>query len=184
MDEDQNLSTLVTLVPFECTILSPLALLWTKTHMSGLHMIVEVLTPCSAPQPETVTNGHECRAPCDAFSRRVFASGTGPTEPHTWPMPTPIRPQGLERMAERLLQAGANPNLSNLMGQTPLMYAASYGSEELVLLLLRRRADRRKVDGQGRCDDGAWHSTIRSDAILCFSIRIPTQESLVAYVVN
>lgn len=55
-------------------------------------------------------------------------------------------------MAKRLLVAGAKPELPNLLGQPPLMYAASFGSEELVLMLLMalRRGDRKAVDSQGR----------------------------------
>ena len=58
-------------------------------------------------------------------------------------------------MARRLLTAGATPSLPNLLGQTPLMYAAAFGSEELVLVLLAalaasRTGERKSVDGQGR----------------------------------
>lgn len=58
-------------------------------------------------------------------------------------------------MAKRLLAAGADPKLPNLLGQTPLMYAAGFGTEELVLLLLAAlkktgSAGRKAVDNQGR----------------------------------
>lgn len=60
--------------------------------------------------------------------------------------------QGHLGMAKRLLKAGADPNLPNLLGQTPLMYAAGFGTEELVLLLLAalKPGDRKAVDSQGR----------------------------------
>lgn len=55
--------------------------------------------------------------------------------------------------AKRLLAAKATPNLPNLLGQTPLMYAAGFGTEELTLLLLsalKTSEGRKAVDSQGR----------------------------------
>lgn len=58
-------------------------------------------------------------------------------------------------MAKRLLTAGATANLPNMLGQTPLMYAANFGTEELVLMLLEalKPGGRKDVDSQGRCGD-------------------------------
>lgn len=55
-------------------------------------------------------------------------------------------------MVKRLLAAGATPNLPNMLGQTPLMYGASFGTEELVLMLLEalKPGGRKDVDHQGR----------------------------------
>lgn len=55
-------------------------------------------------------------------------------------------------MVKRLLAAGATANLPNMLGQTPLMYAAGFGTEELVLMLLEtlKPGDRKDVDSQGR----------------------------------
>lgn len=55
-------------------------------------------------------------------------------------------------MAKRLLSKGASANLPNLLGQTPLMYAAGFGTEELVLLILAalKPGERRGMDSQGR----------------------------------
>ena len=55
-------------------------------------------------------------------------------------------------MAKRLLTAGATPSLPNLLGQTPLMYAAAFGSEELILMLLAalKPGGRKALDSQGR----------------------------------
>eukprot|EP00903_Cladosiphon_okamuranus_P016933 g15609.t1 len=60
--------------------------------------------------------------------------------------------QGHAGMAKRLLDAGATPNLPNMLGQTPLMYAANFGTEELVLMLLEalKPGGRKDVDSQGR----------------------------------
>ncbi|CAM9530937.1 unnamed protein product [Ectocarpus fasciculatus] len=60
--------------------------------------------------------------------------------------------QGHAGMVKRLLSAGAIANLPNLLGQTPLMYAAGFGTEELVLMLLEalKPGGRRSVDSQGR----------------------------------
>lgn len=60
--------------------------------------------------------------------------------------------QGHAEMVKRLLSAGAIANLPNLLGQTPLMYAAGFGTEELVLMLLEalKPGGRRSVDSQGR----------------------------------
>eukprot|EP00752_Nemacystus_decipiens_P008416 g7524.t1 len=60
--------------------------------------------------------------------------------------------QGHAGMAKRLLAAGATANLPNMLGQTPLMYAANFGTEELVLVLLEalKPGGRKDVDSQGR----------------------------------
>lgn len=60
--------------------------------------------------------------------------------------------QGHASMAKRILSAGATPNLPNLLGQTALMYAAVFGSEDLVLMLLAalKPGERKSVDMQGR----------------------------------
>lgn len=66
--------------------------------------------------------------------------------------PTPTPRQGHAGMAKRLLGAGASANLPNMLGQTPLMYAANFGTEELVLMLLEalKPGGRKDVDSQGR----------------------------------
>lgn len=55
-------------------------------------------------------------------------------------------------MVKRLLSAGAKANLPNMLGQTPLMYAAGFGTEELVLMILEvlKAGGRKDVDSQGR----------------------------------
>ncbi|CAM9651115.1 unnamed protein product [Ectocarpus sp. 4 AP-2014] len=60
--------------------------------------------------------------------------------------------QGHAGMVKRLLSAGAIAHLPNLLGQTPLMYAAGFGTEEVVLMLLEalKPGGRRSVDSQGR----------------------------------
>ena len=40
-----------------------------------------------------------------------------------------------------LLQAGAKPNLTNSLGRSALMFAASYGNKEMVTMLLKAGAD-------------------------------------------
>jgi hypothetical protein len=44
-------------------------------------------------------------------------------------------------VAEALLKAKANPNIVNSVGRTPVFYAAGYGNEKLVDLLIRNKAD-------------------------------------------
>jgi ankyrin repeat protein len=61
-----------------------------------------------------------------------------------------------------LLDAGANPNLANRDGLTPLMYAAGQGRLELVRLLLAHGADvtAKALDGKhglAGCDRGGGH---------------------------
>ena len=56
-----------------------------------------------------------------------------------------IRSRNLSLVA-RILEAGANPNALNEFGETPLMLAASMGSDELVRLLLSFGADESITD--------------------------------------
>ena len=58
-------------------------------------------------------------------------------------------------MSDRLLAKGANPNVKNKLGGTALMWAASYGHDELVQLLLAKGADARIKDVDG-VTAGGW----------------------------
>ncbi len=48
-----------------------------------------------------------------------------------------------------LLDKGANPNVKNKLGGTPLMWAAVYGNDDAVRLLLNRGADASLKDNDG-----------------------------------
>jgi ankyrin repeat protein len=52
------------------------------------------------------------------------------------------------RLLQMLLDQGANPNIKNKLGGTPLMWAASYGYQDAVQLLLAK--GRCPPQGQGR----------------------------------
>ncbi|MDX2146061.1 MAG: ankyrin repeat domain-containing protein [Planctomycetota bacterium] len=58
-------------------------------------------------------------------------------------------------LIERLLAAGANVNIANEDGVTPLMRAADRGDKRLLVLLLERGAKARVKDDTGR-DAAAW----------------------------
>ena len=49
------------------------------------------------------------------------------------------------RSSRRLLEAGANPNLALLAGETPLMVAARSGKADVVALLLAKGADAKRA---------------------------------------
>ena len=57
--------------------------------------------------------------------------------------------RGNARIAETLLNKGADPNIKNKLGGTPLMWAASYGQDEVVRLLLAKGADVNIKDNSG-----------------------------------
>lgn len=54
------------------------------------------------------------------------------------------------RIERILLEAGANPNATNCLGQTPLMGASGYGFEESVRVLIEHHADVNLKDHRGR----------------------------------
>jgi ankyrin repeat protein len=55
-----------------------------------------------------------------------------------------------EKVAQTLLEAGANVNARDDRGQTALMHAARYGYENTVKLLIEHRADVNLRDNLGR----------------------------------
>jgi ankyrin repeat protein len=59
------------------------------------------------------------------------------------------------RRVKELLEQGADPNIAENNGITPLMEAASGGVRELVKLLLQNGADKTKRDNFG-CDAGDY----------------------------
>ncbi|MGI9651720.1 ankyrin repeat domain-containing protein [Chryseobacterium sp. RLHN22] len=52
-------------------------------------------------------------------------------------------------LVEALLAKNANPNIADVTGTTPLIWAVKTGNEELVKLLLSHRADKNQADSQG-----------------------------------
>lgn len=53
-------------------------------------------------------------------------------------------------VAEKLLIAGANPNLGDSNGTTPLHFAVMSQNEKLVALLIKNKADKFKMDKKGK----------------------------------
>lgn len=58
--------------------------------------------------------------------------------------------QGYPRILRLLLDAGANPDIGNLLGITPLIYGARYGNLEVCRILLEYRSN---IDAQ---DENGW----------------------------
>lgn len=52
-------------------------------------------------------------------------------------------------LAEHLLRKGANPNIADATGNTPLFWAVKSGNKELVALLLKYKADQTVKDSMG-----------------------------------
>lgn len=52
--------------------------------------------------------------------------------------------------AKMLLENKANPNLADGMGMTPLLYASQLENKELILLLLKYKADKKTVSNDGK----------------------------------
>jgi hypothetical protein len=63
-------------------------------------------------------------------------------------------PKASPRIAKRLLEAGADPNLRDVNGWTALMFAAENGSSDIVALLLKHKArtDFKNCAGQTAAD--------------------------------
>ncbi len=77
------------------------------------------------------------------------------------------------RLMQWLLESGADVNVGNGMGQTPLMYASVQGQEELILSLLKAGAIRSCTDVQGR--NAVWWAG---------QSRAPNRDALVAVIQN
>jgi hypothetical protein len=56
---------------------------------------------------------------------------------------------GMKQISADLIAAGANVNLADRKGATPLMYAAWYCEEDVLSFLLKRDANARAVDADG-----------------------------------
>ncbi|MBD3905868.1 ankyrin repeat domain-containing protein [Chryseobacterium sp. Ch-15] len=54
-----------------------------------------------------------------------------------------------KELAEDLLKKGANPNIADSTGFTPLFWAVKFGNVNLVELLLKHKADKSVKDSQG-----------------------------------
>jgi uncharacterized protein len=58
--------------------------------------------------------------------------------------------KGQIALSELLLKNGANPNLADANGATPLVYAVQFENKELVALLLKYKADKLYKDNEGK----------------------------------
>jgi len=58
--------------------------------------------------------------------------------------------KGNARLAKALLERGANPNLADPSGMTPLIYATQFENIELMKLLISYKADKKKTDKEGK----------------------------------
>jgi uncharacterized protein len=58
--------------------------------------------------------------------------------------------KGDTHLCEVLLKNGANPNLADPNGVTPLVYAVQFENKELVALLVKYKADKNHKDNEGK----------------------------------
>lgn len=53
-------------------------------------------------------------------------------------------------MVRLLLENGANPDLPDAMGMTPLLYASQFENKELIVLLLKHKANKKIANNEGK----------------------------------
>jgi ankyrin repeat protein len=58
--------------------------------------------------------------------------------------------RGNYKMSQNLLNNKANPNLTDLKGVTPLMYAIQFKNKDLIKLLLKYNSDKKLLDSTGK----------------------------------
>lgn len=58
--------------------------------------------------------------------------------------------KGNTRLAKALLEKGANPNIADPTGITPLIYATEFENIEFMKLLLKHKADKKQTDKEGK----------------------------------
>jgi ankyrin repeat protein len=58
--------------------------------------------------------------------------------------------KGNNRLAKALLEKGANPNVADATGITPLIYATQFENIELMKLLLSYKANKKQTDKEGK----------------------------------
>jgi ankyrin repeat protein len=58
--------------------------------------------------------------------------------------------KGNAQLAKGLLERGANPNIADPTGITPLIYATEFENIELMKLLLSYKADKKQTDKEGK----------------------------------
>lgn len=58
--------------------------------------------------------------------------------------------KGNNRLAKALLEKGANPNIADATGITPLIYATQFENIELMKLLLSHKANKKQTDKEGK----------------------------------
>ena len=110
------------------------------------------LTACLGGGTSTPLIG-AARAGDGAAVRSLVAHGASPNETggvNGWtPLEHAVHKNQLESV-KALLDAGADPNLADRAGTTPLIMAAGYGYTPIVELLLRRGADPRRFNRNGQ----------------------------------
>lgn len=58
--------------------------------------------------------------------------------------------KGNTKLCKALLERGANPNIADPTGITPLIYATQFENIELMKLLISYKADKKKTDKEGK----------------------------------
>lgn len=81
--------------------------------------------------------------------------------------------KGHASIAERLLDAGANPDATNLAGQTALMMAALFGHDAIVDRLLELGADPHRQDAAGNSAISVARSQSNDTMVARLEARLP-----------
>lgn len=121
--------------------------------LSLIAMVGTTLIACSQPRPQAEHPVFAAVMDNDVtITNQFLAEGGDPNLTNSRGDPLLYVASGARggtEVAEMLIVGGANVNLANAAGRTPLHNAAGWCNASIVALLMENNADVRAVDGQG-----------------------------------